>query len=184
MGESAAIGIGERLTSAGVVRLRMVLSTDLPLLLAWRSDREIMQYLPSAKIRPTWDEQMVWWNTRLSTVQYWMAEIETFLKGRTIPQRIRAWRPVGDVHYDGATGEIGLIVGEKSLWRLGVGEAMLRLALDAIDDTPSQTRRNIWALIHSKNVASQRLFSGMGFVCSGERGRNSQLVYNYRGKTP
>ena len=44
-----------------ILTLRDVTERDLPLLLAWRQDREVMRYLPSAPTRMSWEVEWAWW---------------------------------------------------------------------------------------------------------------------------
>ena len=71
------------------IKLVPVREEHLPLLLAWRQDKEIMQYLPTPPVRPTWEQQVAWYRN---------------LKGY---QRMIEYegRPVGIVHYHNEAGD-------------------------------------------------------------------------------
>ena len=139
---------------------------DLPLLLAWRQDREVMSYLPSAPVSPTWENHTAWWRGRKDRSD-WMVILSS-LDGSN--------RPVGTTHYNWDTGEVGILIGEKVLWGKGVGREALRKTLDWIG------AKNCWAVIHPDNIASQRVFGNNGFVWDDEMGRNGQRVYRRKAR--
>lgn len=143
------------------VTLRGVEFSDLPLLLAWRSDREIMQYLPSAPLKPTWEEHLAYWGK--SDYRSWMIELSE--EGTR--------HPVGIVHIIPSTGEAGIIIGEKSLWGKGLATEALSLML-ARARKYKITQEQVWAAIHPENTASQKVFAKVGFVNTHEPARNGQ----------
>ena len=123
------------------------------LLLAWRNDADVTRFMPSAHVL-TWEEHWEWWRTRMNRRDFLI-----FYDG------IRA---VGVVHYT-FDGEVGILIGEKTLWSRGIGTAALALLLTVL---PPQ--RGMWAAIHSENIASQRVFTKAGFVNTHEPERNGQ----------
>lgn len=134
------------------ITLRSVKFADLPLLLAWRSDKEITQYMPVARDeRLTWKEHYRYWNT--VGHRDWMIIIKE--------------RPVGIVHILPATGEVGIIIGEKTLWGKGIATEALRLMLELVAKN-QLTHKLIWAAIHPENIASQKTFTKAGFVNTHE----------------
>ena len=161
---------------AGKVTLRRVVATDLPILMAWRADPEIRKYLPSSKQeRPSWGAQTAWYKSA-AIPGYWTATLDFS------PE----WgpRPIGLAHWLARTGEVGLLIGEKSLWRQGVGRAVLSLVLRKVSELrPELVTDDVWAVIHPDNEASLRLFESLGFIPGSvpgdEEGRNGQLVYRW-----
>ena len=137
------------------VDLRELRDTDLPLLLAWAHIKEIWTYLPTSRRdeQLTWEEHLKWFETRKNRVD-WMI---TYLK-----------RPVGVVHIDGINGEcpeIGLYIGEITLWGRGIGYLVLDLAMGQ-----AVTRlgiKKLCAVIHPDNIRSIRLFTRLGFKKAG-----------------
>lgn len=125
---------------------------DLELLFAWRQDREIMKYLTAAPKRPTWTEHWEWWKSRQDRLD-WMVVIDDG----------EVERSVGTVHYNLATGEIGLIIGEKTLWGQNVGYWALKVVLGDIQVRKDVEKHKVWAQIHWENVHSQGLFTRLGF---------------------
>ena len=95
---------------------------ELELVLAWRNDPEVMRYLPSAQRPLTWEDHLAWYERYepyhgVAIRQDWMIELTE--SGHD--------RGVGVVHYITYTSEIGLIVGEKTLWGQGVGRIALNI---------------------------------------------------------
>ena len=147
------------------IELRSVSLNDLALILAWRSDQEIRRYLPSASERPTWEEHEKYWEK--ADHRDWMID-QVFGSYLLAPRR-----PVGIVHLIPGTGEVGIIIGAKSLWSKGIATEALALMLVRVKENKI-ARAPIWAAIHPENIASQRTFTKAGFVNTHEPARNGQ----------
>ena len=147
------------------IELRSVLHSDLALILAWRSDQEIMQHLPSVPERPTWEEHEEYWSKAYH--RDWMIDqvIGVYL--------LAPHRSVGIVHIIPGTGEVGIIIGAKSLWGKGIATQALALMLERVEES-KLTKEPIWAAIHPENIASQKAFTKVGFTNTHEPGRNGQ----------
>jgi len=158
------------------ISLRAPNGSDLPLLLAWRQDPEIMQYLPSAPKRPTWEDQVKFWKSAIS-LGYFRQMVHL-----TLPDMVDGHlsRPVGEVHYYRNQGEIGLLIGEKALWGQGVGRIALRKYIEDLQKGEFLPEQELWAMIHPRNLRSQRLFMSLGFEEKGE-GRNRQVKFVWKG---
>ena len=160
------------------VSLRPMRDQDLELVLAWRNDPEVMRYLPSA-VRPLlWSHHVDWWRETPNGPANRMDGMVMFDDRATRP------RAVGTTHYSKDTGEMGILVGEKTLWGQGVAtvalEKMLRHVIDVAERREEEFLGPIWALVHPKNIASRRLFESLNFVAAGE-GRNGQIKYLWQG---
>ena len=147
------------------IELRGVAGSDLALILAWRSDREIMQYLPSASEKLTWEEHEEYW--RKAYHRDWMID-QVFGCYLLAPHR-----SIGIVHIIPGTGEVGIIIGAKSLWGKGIATKALTLMLEKAKEY-ALTKEKVWAAIHPENIASQKAFTKVGFVNTHEPGRNGQ----------
>lgn len=155
------------------------MAPDLPILMAWRADAEIIQYMPTAQMDIVdWEHEVEWYtkNIGLPGHHYWITTLRFSLE----------WgpRPIGMTHFNDRTGEVGLFIGEKSLWHKGIGKAVLSLALRKIDLLCSPLATDdIFAMIHPGNMASLRLFESLGFIPGSrpgdDEGRNGQLVYRW-----
>lgn len=181
--------------SAGTVTLRMARLADLPLFMAWRSDPDVIRYMPTAAAEHlTWEAQMRWWENIWDPISYWTVTIGPFLEDPDLmafqePTGRRGrydFRPVGTVHYDRKTHETGVMIGEKSLWGKGVGKAAmglgLRLAVELLGpaNSGSLPLKNIWTVVHPDNTASRSMFESLGYVVDeSEQGRNGQLFYRW-----
>ena len=153
------------------IELRGVVHNDLALILAWRSDWEIIRYLPSAPEKPTWEEHETYW--RKAYHCDWMID-QVFGSYLLAPRR-----PVGIVHIIPATGEVGIIIGARSLWGKGIATKALGLMLERARGL-KLVRKPIYAEIHPENIASQRVFTKVGFVNTKEPGRNGQERWELR----
>ena len=147
------------------IELRGVLYHDLALILAWRSDREIMRYLPSAPEKPTWEEHEEYW--RKVDHRDWIIDqvLGCYL--------LAPHRAVGTVHIIPSTCEVGIIIGAKSLWGKGIGTKALTLMLERVKEYKI-AQKPVWAVIHPENIASQRVFTKAGFMNTHEPARNGQ----------
>ena len=156
------------------VRLRPLMAEDLPLLLAWRQDSEVMRHMPSAPEAPAWEDQVATWKDSRGVAGTWryMVLVEGD-QGDPLQER-----PVGTTHLH-MDGEVGVIIGEKQLWGQGVASAALRETL-LVREVFGQDRGRPWAVIHPDNKRSRRLFEGLGFVPAGP-GRNGQTKYVWAG---
>jgi RimJ/RimL family protein N-acetyltransferase len=123
------------------VNLRQADIGDLELMLAWRSDEEIYRHFRSQTEPLDWESHMSWFASRDSERCDWIVEYQG--------------RRVGAVSLT-PNNEIGIYIGEKSLWGEGVGSAALKQACD-------NTVKPISAEIHEDNTASQKLFKKVGF---------------------
>ena len=107
------------------VYLRELKKSDLELLLAWAHISEIWEYLPTSRRgeKLTWEKHFQWWTNRQNRID-WMI--------------IYDGRSVGVVHVcnlDTDYPEIGLYIGEVTLWGKGIGKKALELALKKFDES-------------------------------------------------
>ncbi|MBM3941033.1 MAG: GNAT family N-acetyltransferase [SAR202 cluster bacterium] len=135
------------------ITCRSMQESDLPLMLAWRLNPKVGAGLTPGKQAPTWDEHRSWWRRREGRVD-WIIEAETDDFGK---------RPVGSVNarLGGLEPEIGVFVGETTLWGRGVARA-------AIDQLcawlAAQGHVAVVATIAKSNERSRRLLQGCGFA--------------------
>ena len=146
--------------------LREVTSADLPLMLAWAHIKEVWKYLPTARHGEnlTWENHWRWWNSREQRKD-WMIEVDSDDYG---------FRPVGVVIGNLKSGEIGLYIGETTLWGHGIGLEALKRGVVQMGNLGFE---RIWAVVHPKNKRSQRLFIRAGFTKKG-KGRRRQDLYD------
>ena len=158
------------------IRLRDVEIGDLALLLAWRNHPMVYQgfyeqgYLNKGYI--TWEEHFAFWTKHLS-----------FIKDKE-DVKWRAWvircnsRDVGLVwlsDLDKPIPEVGIYVGEITLYGQGVGKEALTATLKKLKILK---RKKVRAKIIKDNNKSVRLFTSCGFKMIGEA-REGEWLYEY-----
>ena len=119
-----------------------------------------MQYLPTPPERPTWEEHEEWF-------------LKEMPKAHVYAVVAYKERPVGTFHCN-QDGEIGIIIGEKSLWGRGIASDVLEAALVGLKALPATQDLKLYAVIHPENIASQHVFASNVFVKSGREARNGQ----------
>jgi RimJ/RimL family protein N-acetyltransferase len=131
------------------VTLRVARGDDAPLVRVWRNDADAVRFSVSA--RPVSEaEHARWFAAALSDprIQLWIAEENGI--------------PVGQVRVDldGDSGVFSIAVAASARGR-GVGQTMLRLALEEIERQHVVT--TMTALTHPDNLASIHAFERVGF---------------------
>ncbi len=156
----------------GEAHLRDIKDRDLPLLKAWRSDREIMRYLPSNPAICHWEEHWRWWGSN-----WHRGALRKIIETRILTSASVLYFPVG-ICLIKEDGETGLLVGDKEVWGQGIGTKALGLLLNIGPSMGIGPQRDLWAVIHPDNVASHAVFIKNGFAWDGaEIGRYGQCVY-------
>ena len=149
------------------VTLRSLGSSDLPLMLAWAWIPQIWEYMPTSRKGENlkWEDHWTWFRkgayfgNRLD----WMITVQE--------------RGVGVIHatLDTEYPEIGLYIGEVSLWGQGVGKRALEIVMGKLSTFGHKTTQ---AVIHPRNKRSIKLFTSLGFKEVGGA-RNGQRLYRY-----
>lgn len=142
----------------GTVRLRELNEADLELLLAWRSNPQVYQYFSSQTGALVWADHFTWWCTRKHRKDWIILLSENNHERR-----------VGSLNVsrlETGSPEIGLLIGETTLWGQGVASRALRFALTWLKGEKYESAQ---AKIHPKNVASVRLFEREGFHQNDDR---------------
>jgi len=134
------------------VSLRKVKSSDLELLLAWAHVKMIWEYLPTSREGEylTWENHYEWWVSRENR-EDWMIMVDG--------------RSVGTIIIHLKSSEIGIYIGEVTLWGKRVGSKALKLGILRMMALGFEM---IWAAIHPENIASVKLFTGLGFKKAGK----------------
>ena len=133
------------------VEIRPTLKADLPLLLAWRQNPVVMHYFLDGG--ESWERHLAWWEAgqhRSYIINY-------------------EGRPVGEVHARlGDETEVGIYIGELTLWGRGIGQRAMVLFLE----TEEMVGRWVVASVHPHNRRSQHMWEALGFkfVCVKEDG--------------
>lgn len=74
---------------------------------------------------------------------------------------------IGPVNQRHRTGEIGILIGDRSAWGQGIGTAAIRLMCDIARDRLGL--RKVTAGCYGSNVGSRRAFEKAGFTVEGVR---------------
>ena len=151
------------------IRLRGVEREDLPLFVAWLNDPEVVDglgmYLPlSSGDENRWFEKA--------------AERAPAEKPLVIDIRDGdAWRMVGSsgfmgVEWTNRLAEVGIFIGDRSVWNQGYGTEAMRLLFKHGFETLNLNR--IWLRVHADNPRAIRAYEKAGMA---HEGRYRQGVY-------
>ena len=154
------------------VCLRPCTVDDMPLILAWRNNPLLYKTLYTqgyqGKGLISWEEHYSWWESHgnLQRRIIWVTDST-------------GTRSVGYIQFadwgDGVA-DIGIYIGEITLWGKGIGRRALTIAMADLRDMGTKVVR---ADVVISNVASQRMFESLGFSkvagrregeCSYQRG--------------
>jgi diamine N-acetyltransferase len=160
---------GERL------RLRAAEREDLPRFVAWFNDPEVRQFLlmnlpMSMASEELWFESM---QKRPPTEH--VLVIEAGLPRDGGPEI--TWTPIGNtsfmsIDHINRSGEIGIVIGEKSFWNQGYGRSTMRLMLRHGFETLNLNR--ICLRVFEHNLRGIRAYERAGFK---HEGRQRQAQY-------
>jgi diamine N-acetyltransferase len=161
--KEASLIYGER------VRLRAIERDDLPLFVDWLNDQEVnaglLHYLPFS----------------LTDEEQWFSEMQkTPMDEHPLVIEVRQngeWLPIGDcgffkIDWRCRTGEVGILIGEKSLWNQGYGTEVMRLLLRHGFNTLNLNR--IALDVYENNPSAIRSYEKAGFL---HEGRRRQAMY-------
>lgn len=107
-----------------MIYLRELELSDLPLMMAWRSNAAIYENCYTQKQPLEWEEHYNWFQSR---GRWWKFFIIMF-QGSCVPER-----PVGIVNFgqlDNWNPEFNYYLGEVSLWGKGVGKMALSMGIE------------------------------------------------------
>ncbi len=144
------------------VRLRGVERTDLPNFQAWLNDPEVTEglslYLPLSMID---EEQWLDKASQLLPEEKPLA-IELHDKG--------TWRLIGNcgfinLEWANRGAEVGLFIGDKSVWNKGYGTEVMQLLLKHGFETLNLHR--IYLRVYATNPRAKRSYEKAGFVLEG-----------------
>jgi RimJ/RimL family protein N-acetyltransferase len=144
------------------IRLRGVERSDLPHFKEWLNDPEIIEglalYLPlSLEDEEQWFEGL---SKRDAAEKPLCIEIK---EGG-------GWRPIGNMSFfnlewTNRCAEVGIFIGDKSLWNQGYGTESMRLLLQHGFETLNLHR--IYLRVYSTNPRARRSYEKVGFVLEG-----------------
>jgi diamine N-acetyltransferase len=144
------------------IRLRSVERDDIPLFVCWLNDPEVIENLMMRLPISTTDE--IRWFEKLAD----LAPEE-----KPLAIEIHAgdgWRLVGNsgfhnIQWVNRSAEIGLFIGDKSIWNHGYGTETVRLLLKHGFETLNLNR--IYLHVYEPNKRAIRAYEKAGFVLEG-----------------
>ena len=151
------------------IRFRAIEKEDLPLFVTWLNDPEVNENLFT--ILPlSLDSEEKWYQDMMER----RAEARPLVI--EIPQG-EDWQPIGVAGLEGIdwinrSAELGLFIGEKSLWQKGYGQKTLRLLLKHGFETLNLNR--IFLRVFATNQRGIHAYEKTGFVLEG---RMRQAIY-------
>ena len=151
------------------VRFRGVEKEDLPQFVIWLNDPEVIDGL-GLFLPLTMDGETRWFEK--------MAALEPAEKPLVIEIRDgEGWRMVGNSGYMGIdwtsrVAEVGLFIGDKSIWNKGYGTDVMRLLFN--HGFGSLNLNRIWLRVHADNPRAVRAYEKAGMT---HEGRYRQGVY-------
>lgn len=146
------------------ILLREATETDLALIMSWRSNPDIYQGFYSQKAPLVWEEHLRWWESRNKNWHQFVIVLneDTHFRdvGLVVIAQTDNWNP-----------EIGIFVGEVSLWGKGIGKAAIGLALQWLR---KRGYSHTHTTIKDDNKRSIKLFTILGFqrVCEARKGES------------
>jgi len=156
-----------RVNENSKISIRQVTDNDLELLLAWRSNPFIYQYFyvqrRSGPLK--WEEHLNWWESRENRID-WIVYMHD-------GEWQRAVGSVNVTNLDTNTPEVGVYIGEITLWGRGVGKNSVFLVMDWLK---KMKYKKVIARIMKKNIRSVGLFESIGFRKVGEA-RSQEWLY-------
>ena len=149
-----------------IVLLREMTKGDLELVMAWRSHPEIYKGYYSQKGSLTWEEHLKFWKSRHNW-QAWIVQVNDSITTRDVGLvtvgQLDSWYP-----------DVGIFIGEVTLWGKGIGKEALQLAINWLKEKGYQRAR---ASILKDNLRSQKLFESAGFKQVGVA-REGEWLYD------
>lgn len=131
---------------------------------SWFNDKEVRQYLDFKT--PKTKTEIINWLKKITTSEKY-CYFSIFL-----PKQNQFIGHVGlkNINLIKKTAEIGIVIGEKKYWRKGIGT---KTVLKIIKKAKKLGLKKIIAEINKNNIASQNLFSKLGFKKLATKQRDS-----------
>ncbi|RPI53032.1 MAG: N-acetyltransferase [Deltaproteobacteria bacterium] len=141
--------------------LREANKGDMPLVLAWRNNPLIWQGTYTQRTPISWEEHKAWWESRQDHVSFMVVLVENNFS-----------RDIGVIHISPLTywsPEIGIIIGEVSLWNKGFGNEAFRQACVYLRDKGYKWTSTT---VLNSNEPMKRILDKLGFnvTCEARKG--------------
>lgn len=140
----------------------------IPLYHAWISNLETTQYLSEAGSVLTLDEEVAWYDSRITSQTERNFTIYT----------VDAWQPIGTINFHQINhrhhkANMGIMIGEPAMRGKGLGTEAVELILDI--GFNAMGLNSIWLTTYEFNVAGRRAYTRAGFREVGRR-RQCRLI--------
>jgi RimJ/RimL family protein N-acetyltransferase len=151
------------------IRLRGVEITDLPNMVRWMNDPDVIQNLLVYTPLSCEDEQ-IWFDTMMKNPKEEHVYIIEIQENET-------WIPIGSTGFHGLdwknrSAEIGISIGEKKYWNQGYGRDTMRTMLrHAFNDL---NLNRVYLNVFETNERAKKAYLASGFI---EEGRLRQDVF-------
>lgn len=157
--------MGEEILEEGDIKLRQATETDLELIMAWRSHPEVNKHFLIQDGPLLWDEHYRFWQSRKDRIDFMIMYNDG-----------TRFRLVGTVNVSNLSSnpEIGILIGEITLMRKGIGKKALALVLEWLS---MKGYEKAFAKISKFNEPSIRLFKALGFEPLENKGEESEWIY-------
>ncbi len=144
------------------IRLRGVEREDLPVFVEWLNDPEVIENLMMVLPLSTADENR--WFEKLADRPPEERPLVIEMKAE------QGWRMIGNsgfhnLEWKNRSAEIGIVIGDKSIWNRGYGTEAMRLLLRHGFGTLNLNR--IYLRVYEPNKRAMRAYEKAGFVLEG-----------------
>ena len=160
------------------IRLRAPERSDIPRFVQWLNDPEVTAGLLVRNPMSQADEEG-WFERMLGRpAEEHPMVIEVRQADSSSPADVK-WVPIGNCSFmkfdwRSRSSEIGIFIGEKTLWNQGYGTEVMQLLLEHGFHTLNLNR--IWLRVHADNLRAIRCYEKAGFVHEG-RLRDEQFKH-------
>lgn len=149
-----------------IVRLREATEDDLELLLAWRNHPRIYVWSYTQEGPLDWEDHYEWWHSREHRTD-WVIIVDDGHSSRRVGT-------VFATNLTRAVPDIGVIVGETTVWGEGIGTTAIDRAAQLL---AADGYVGVRARIMAGNLKSRRAFAKAGFELDGPSGRPDEHAY-------
>jgi RimJ/RimL family protein N-acetyltransferase len=148
------------------IRLRAAEKSDIATFISWVNDPEVTENLMLTFPMSCYEEERWYENMMAQPPSEHVLVIEIVTQGPP-----KEWRPIGtcafmNIDWRNRSGEVGIMIGEKTLWDQGYGTETMCLLIDHGFSTLNLHR--IWLQVYAKNQRGIRAYEKAGFIHEGK----------------
>ena len=146
------------------IRFRRAEKTDLPLFMEWINDPDVTEGLTLYLPMGMWEEEE--WFARLAKRPQTERPMTVEIADGD------GWRAIGNLSFFNIdavarSGEIGIMLGDKSIWNQGYGTEAMRLLLKHGFETLNLNRIQLY--VYDANIWAIRTYEKVGFIHEGRK---------------